>query len=63
MVDELKPCPFCGGNAKLDWYILPKYECVVCCRVCSLELGRYLGTDEKQAIEAWNRTYDYVKAD
>ena len=57
-MDELKPCPFCGGKAKLDWYTLPKYECVICCNICSLRFGRYLGRDEKQAIEAWNRRHD-----
>ena len=63
MVDELKPCPFCGGKAILDWYILPKYECVIFCRVCSLEFGRYLGRNKEEAIEAWNRRCDYGKAD
>ena len=54
-MDELKPCQFCGGKANLDLYILPKYEYVIRCNVCSLRFGRYLGRDEKQAIEAWNR--------
>ena len=62
-MDELKPCPFCGGKANLEWYVLPKYECVIVCRVCSLKLGRYLGRNKEETIEAWNRRGDDGKAD
>ena len=58
MVDSIKPCPFCGGKAILDWYILPKYEYVIRCRVCSLSFGRYLGRNKEEAIEALNRRAD-----
>ena len=51
-MDELKPCPFCGGKAYLDLYILPKYEYVIRCHVCSLEFGLYLGRNKEEAIEA-----------
>ena len=57
-MDELKPCPFCGGKAYLDLYILPKYEYVIRCNVCSLEFGLYLGRNKEEAIEAWNRRAD-----
>ena len=56
-MDELKPCPFCGGKAYLDLYILPKYEYVISCRVCSLEFGLDLGRNKEEAIAAWNRRY------
>ena len=58
MDDSIKPCPFCGGKAILDWYIFPKYEYVIRCNVCSLEFGRYLGRNKEEAIKAWNRRYN-----
>lgn len=57
-MDELKPCPFCGGKPYLDLYILPKYEYVIRCNVCSLEFGLYIGRNKEEAIEAWNRRAD-----
>ena len=62
-IDDLKPCPFCGGKANLEWYVLPKYECVIHCLVCPLSFGRYLGRNKEEAIEAWNRRVDDGKAD
>lgn len=57
---ELKPCPFCGGearlllNAKKKIYGKDEYRTgvVVCCNVC--EARMFYGS-EKLAIEAWNR--------
>ena len=54
---KLRECPFCGGKANLDLYILPKYEYVIRCNVCSLEFGLYLGRNKEEAIAAWNRRY------
>ena len=57
---ELKPCPFCGGearlllNAKRKIYGKNEYRTgvVACCNVC--EARMFYGS-EKLAIEAWNR--------
>ena len=57
---ELKPCPFCGGEALLEPYEARKgYEASIQCNSC---LGRMISItydDEKTAvkkvIEAWNR--------
>lgn len=50
---ELKPCPFCGGEAVIKpAFILPVY--IVYCKNCASPLGSFYG-DECDAIEAWNR--------
>ena len=53
---ELKPCPFCGGEAKLEH--LSKSSMVYClsCKASSklIEYAPDYASDEK-AIEAWNR--------
>ena len=54
---ELKPCPFCGGEAKYV-YAMP-YNAVKCKKCKSwgkTVLDRYEQRDGKEnAIEAWNR--------
>ena len=45
---KLKPCPFCGGKAKITGYIFFEVKC----RRCRATLPqRY----ETEAIAAWNR--------
>lgn len=57
---ELKPCPFCGGNANLIknkdfdmrfYCVIPYY--FVMCSQCRAQSNK-LETD-KEAIEAWNK--------
>lgn len=53
---ELKPCPFCGGEAKLD---RATHSSLVYCKECRastklIDFSPEYASDEK-AIEAWNR--------
>jgi Lar family restriction alleviation protein len=52
--DELKPCPFCGGEGKIDgtsWTTRDgKEQAWVTCKKC----GAY-GPSSTDAIAAWNR--------
>ena len=64
-MNELKPCPFCGGEAKImthesyvpeSWRSLVGVYGVVC---TSCRAGGYQFWDtEEQAIAAWNRRAD-----
>ncbi len=47
--NELKPCPFCGGEA--EWATKGKHW--IMCSSCGVET-QYCETAE-EAIEAWNR--------
>lgn len=49
MSNELKPCPFCGGEAIL----IKGYFCWVRCDYCGAETVAETSTTE--AIAAWNR--------
>ena len=50
-MSELKPCPFCGGEAELDEYC-GKY--VVFCKNASCSWRK----TKAEAIEAWNARYE-----
>jgi hypothetical protein len=49
---ELKPCPFCGGKAKVSLF-LGNY-CVTCCD-CLGSIVPDKGMTKDYAIKAWNR--------
>ena len=51
---ELKPCPFCGGEAKISDMGYPHW---VFCEKCGARIHGYT-TDERDSIEAWNRRAD-----
>ena len=58
---DLKPCPFCGGTAKVEDMGYPHH---VFCTKCHVSMiGHGFGKDgEKDAIEKWNRRAE-VKQD
>lgn len=60
---ELKPCPFCGGEAKLDhWNGTANVYSFVRCqntKECGIEGKRFIESpsyaSDERAIKAWNR--------
>jgi uncharacterized Zn finger protein (UPF0148 family) len=63
---ELKPCPFCGGEAKIAEYdTMYLHGFVVRCANdgCSVAVETYIYPTEAEAAEVWNtRSDDYRKA-
>jgi len=57
MTDELKPCPFCGGEATLQrWWVgfnTRRYINRVQCKKCRCNSGDWF--QKPKAIQAWNR--------
>ena len=64
-MSELKPCPFCGGEAKIDFngidYVLWKF---VKCQnpECEVQTKQITQSDE-QAIAAWNTRINSIGED
>lgn len=56
---ELKPCPFCGGEAYTCYAINDYNRWGVSCRGCgcTVEVEEWKGITDtsEQAIEAWNK--------
>ena len=60
---ELKPCPFCGGEAKTSWGTVDPdnefYFGWIGCQKCRCFIN-YINNNRglKEATEAWNRRVD-----
>lgn len=58
---DLKPCPFCGGEAGvMTVYDMPPDVLVVCCTKCGARGPEctkegYAITDSQTTLSAWNR--------
>lgn len=58
---ELKPCPFCGGEAEITEYHLSyEVECSACEATLATSFSIYADDDEKSSVrnelvKAWNR--------
>jgi Lar family restriction alleviation protein len=69
MPTELKPCPFCGGEAELvkafpldgqTHYEVAKVRCSMCkCQTDDYILNGYYGSTDtvQDAFEAWNKRF------
>ncbi len=58
-MEKLKPCPFCGGEAKVYSVNIFKAEIYVKCQTCNSRTltykGGHFGDTKYLAIQAWNR--------
>ena len=50
---ELKPCPFCGGEAHIRKTDLGTYR--IYCSQCPTTFGRYWSWTKQEITNAWNR--------
>lgn len=61
---KLKPCPFCGGEAKLYRYAIDEYlSAEIKCKTCESGTKRFFDVNNDgmfitNLIEAWNRRVD-----
>jgi len=57
---ELKPCPFCGGKALLEEFVVRKgFEACIVCSDCMVYMPTITYDTQEEATEAvtkdWNR--------
>lgn len=51
---ELKPCPFCGGEAEICENLDDKNLICVVCRNCKSKSSWHVKDNKSEAIKAWN---------
>lgn len=56
MYFELKPCPFCGGVARLGTSFDDCFKQQIKCTTCYTEVNFYK-KDEADAMTAWNKRF------
>lgn len=63
-MNELKPCPFCGGRVKvvIGFGGLHFFKCRGCGAVVSFDTD-YYNKNKSKAKEAWNRRAEQKKED
>ncbi len=58
-MEELKPCPFCGGTAELeDWKIVYESGTTIRCTSCDARIIEGVEDGDgwhDRAVEKWNR--------
>lgn len=64
-MDQLKPCPFCGGEAKIKsssaFGLIP---CVyVQCQKCGVRTGNWTSKSQNKANAFWNRRTEVASRD
>ena len=50
---QLRPCPFCGGEAQIDKAPRGSYQ-AYCSHCSTIQMGVFYNT-ESEAVAAWNR--------
>lgn len=62
---ELKPCPFCGGEAHIEHDYHGNGFSYICCQSCGLKSGSFMRSFEiasdTEAIKYWNRRVENVE--
>lgn len=53
MVDELKPCPFCGGDASMQRFNASTTPARIICK-CGIELRAVRWQSVESIVEQWN---------
>ena len=61
-MSELKPCPFCGGEAAIREIKTSSYAPVlrIECETCHCSTGNFYVNAQEHAIKAWNRRDVYA---
>ena len=54
---ELKPCPFCGGKARIARNVIYNSYAVHCTKCMASVIG-HIGMGEEEIINEWNRRYE-----